>query len=229
MVIISPEQIKQEIYNKFSPVFQHDCHEFFTYIMSNLQDEETPVYTNNKVSPRIVGGGQVAKIIDQGQDVDSAEESWAKFESTHPSIIDTLFSGNVNKNHRGHQVLIFNALYRVAYYLPVGMQKTVVTCGKCFGKSITYNPFMTLSLAFESTLDKCIGNFLKEDSLECSSKDGGDMYKCDKCKKSSQAKIKTELSKLPNIIVFHLKRFQFPSMKKITSKVKYTSYINMDK
>lgn len=107
------------------------------------------------------------------------------------------------------------------------MQKTIVTCGKCQAKSITYNPFMTLSLAFEGTLDKCIANFLKEDSLQCSQKDGGDMYKCEKCKKSSQAKIKTELSKLPNILVFHLKRFQFPSMKKIGSKVKYQSYIDM--
>ena len=36
MQVVSPEHIKQEIYTKFSPVFQHDCHEFFTYIMSTL-------------------------------------------------------------------------------------------------------------------------------------------------------------------------------------------------
>ncbi len=83
---------------------------------------------------------------------------------------------------------------------------------------------MTLSLAFESTLDKCIANFLKEDTLESS-----DLYKCDKCNKSSKAKIKTELSKLPNILVFHLKRFSFPSMKKIKGKVKYPNYLNVDK
>ena len=104
------------------------------------------------------------------------------------------------------------------------MQKTIVTCGKCNSKSITYNPFMTLSLAFESTLDKCISNFLKEDSL-----DSKDLYKCEKCNQNSKAKIKTELSKLPNILVFHLKRFAFPSMKKINGKVKYSSYIDMAK
>ena len=81
---------------------------------------------------------------------------------------------------------------------------------------------MTLSLAFENSLDKCIANFLKEDLLK-------DEYKCDKCSLSSKAKIKTELSKLPNILVFHLKRFSFPSMKKINGKVKYSSYIDMDK
>ena len=75
---------------------------------------------------------------------------------------------------------------------------------------------MTLSLAFESSLDKCIANYLREDTL-----DSKDQYKCDKCNQSSKAKIKTEISKLPNILVFHLKRFAFPSLKKIKGKVKY--------
>lgn len=83
---------------------------------------------------------------------------------------------------------------------------------------------MTLSLAFDTTLEKCIQNYLREDTLESS-----DLYKCDKCNQSSKAKIKTELSKLPNILVFHLKRFTFPSMKKIKGKAKYPSYLNIDK
>ena len=70
---------------------------------------------------------------------------------------------------------------------------------------MTYNPFMSLSLAYEATLDKCIANYLREDSLAC--KDSKDLYKCEKCGKGSRAKIKTELTKLPNILVFHLKRF----------------------
>ena len=64
---------------------------------------------------------------------------------------------------------------------------------------------MTLSLAFEASLDKAITNFLKEDTL-----DSTDKYKCEKCNQASKAKIKTELSKLPNILVFHLKRFAYP-------------------
>lgn len=75
---------------------------------------------------------------------------------------------------------------------------------------------MTLSLAFETSIDKCIANFLREDTLEST-----DKYKCEKCNQSSKAKIKTELSKLPNILVFHLKRFSYPSLKKIKGKAKY--------
>lgn len=104
------------------------------------------------------------------------------------------------------------------------MQKTIVTCENCKEKSVTYNPFMTLSLAFESSLEKSIANFLKEDTLGSS-----DKYNCNKCNNLSKARIKTELSKLPNILVFHLKRFAFPSMKKIKGKVRYTAYLNMEK
>ena len=104
------------------------------------------------------------------------------------------------------------------------MQKTIVTCGKCQKQSITFNPFMTLSLAFESSLDKSILGFLKEDTLEST-----DKYKCEKCKQESKAKIKTELSKLPNVLIFHLKRFTFPSMKKIKGRIQYNSYLDMSK
>ena len=81
---------------------------------------------------------------------------------------------------------------------------------------------MTMSLAFESVLEKCLANYLKEDVLECS-----DLYKCEKCKKLSKARIKTDISKLPTVLVFHIKRFQFPSMKKITTKVKFPPVLDL--
>ena len=83
---------------------------------------------------------------------------------------------------------------------------------------------MTLSIAFECTLKKCIQGFLKEITL-----DSKDQYNCDKCKQQSKAKIKTEISKLPNILCFHIKRFAFPSMKKIKGKVDFELFLNMDK
>lgn len=104
------------------------------------------------------------------------------------------------------------------------MQKTVVTCTKCSRMSITFNPFMTLSVAFESTLKKCIQGFLKEITL-----DSKDLYRCEKCHQQVKAKIKTEISKLPNILCFHIKRFAFPSMKKIKGKVEFDLTLDMDK
>jgi ubiquitin C-terminal hydrolase len=113
------------------------------------------------------------------------------------------------------------------------MLKTRVTCGKCEFKSETYTPFMTRSLALESTLEKCIANFVREDVIASASKSGGGsgghLYKCEKCKKGSKAKINTDFSRLPRVLVFHLKRFQFPSMKKISTKVKFNPYLDFEK
>jgi len=70
---------------------------------------------------------------------------------------------------------------------------------------------MTLSLPFESSVEKGIINFLKEETLDIS-----ENYRCDKCKEISKVKLRTELSKLPEILTLHLKRFTYlPSMKKI--------------
>jgi hypothetical protein len=55
--------------------------------MSNLQDEETPV--------------QEKQYTDS--DNMSAESSWNQFESSHPSIIDKLFSGKHIK-HKSSEV-----------------------------------------------------------------------------------------------------------------------------
>lgn len=104
------------------------------------------------------------------------------------------------------------------------MLKTTVTCGKCNNNSITYNPFMTMSLAFENSLERCISNFLKEDKL-----DSAEKYKCEKCNRNSNAIIKSDLSAMPPILVFHLKRFAYPSMKKIKGRVKFSTQIDMTK
>lgn len=83
---------------------------------------------------------------------------------------------------------------------------------------------MTLSLPFENSIEKSINGFLKEESLSSS-----DKYKCEKCGKASTATIKTELCRLPSILVFHLKRFTYPSMRKIKGKSKYSPYLDMSK
>jgi ubiquitin C-terminal hydrolase len=123
--------------------------------MSTLQDEETLITTQGMKHVMATSSGVSGAGLSGTSGRSPEEESWYQFEQSHPSIIDRLFSG---------------------------MQKTIVTCGKCNEKSITFNPFMTLSLAFESSLEKCLLNYLKEDSLECS-KDGSDQYRCDKCKR----------------------------------------------
>ena len=83
---------------------------------------------------------------------------------------------------------------------------------------------MALSMSYESSLIKCLNNFIKEDQL-----DNKDKYNCEKCNQQSKAKIKNEISKLPKYLIFHFKRFSFPQMKKIKGKIKFPSYMDMSK
>jgi ubiquitin C-terminal hydrolase len=83
---------------------------------------------------------------------------------------------------------------------------------------------MAFSLSFESTLEKSIAGFFKEVSL-----DSGEAYRCDSCQKPSKAKIQQAISCLPKVLVFQLKRFAYPAMKKIKGKSRYPSMLDLSK
>jgi ubiquitin C-terminal hydrolase len=82
---------------------------------------------------------------------------------------------------------------------------------------------MAISIQFASSLERSINQFLNEDLL-----DNSDSYKCENCRQVSKAKIKHELSCLPRVLIFHLKRFQaYPKMKKIEGKCSYPMQLDM--
>ena len=101
-----------------------------------------------------------------------------------------------------------------------GIMRTIVTCGRCDHASITYNPFMTQSLQCKATLEKSMNDIFYEHQI-----DG--LYICEKCKKSSKAKVRHELVHLPKILVFHLKRFDH-EFHKIKSACTYGEQLNMN-
>jgi uncharacterized UBP type Zn finger protein len=41
--IIEITMLKEVVSKKFHPIMQHDSHEFMTYLLGSLQDEETPI------------------------------------------------------------------------------------------------------------------------------------------------------------------------------------------
>lgn len=108
------------------------------------------------------------------------------FDKVRPSIIDRLFSG---------------------------IQQTIVICGKCGHRSLTCNPFMTMSLQYKSSLESAIQEQLSEVKV-----DGN--YKCEKCRKESKAKVSNEFVRLPKYMMFHIKRFD-SIFNKIKSNMNY--------
>ncbi|KAF7722686.1 ubiquitin-specific protease doa4 [Apophysomyces ossiformis] len=92
--------------------------------------------------------------------------------------------------------------------------------------STTYNAFMSLSLPIPSrkfrlssaTLYECLDHFLKEETL-----DKRDAWHCPRCKKLRRASKQLTLSRLPDILLIHLKRFSFdgPFRNKLDTMVQF--------
>jgi len=85
-----------------------------------------------------------------------------------------------------------------------GQTRSTVTCFSCKAESVTYREFTNLTLPLPETngrvsLKECFEEFLREEIL--------DMFTCDRCKKAGKASKKTDIVKLPPLLVLHLSRF----------------------
>lgn len=141
----------------------------------------------------------------------------------NPSAIDDENPGNDlgkawRNFERKNQSLISTLFY--------GLQKSTVTCLKCNEKSVTFEPFSNLSLIIPEydhcTLESCLRLYLKSERISG--------WRCPKCKDLREAEKRTELCKLPEILVIHLKRFHYIEIlsRKRTSFVKFPiSDLNM--
>ncbi|CAF2291743.1 unnamed protein product [Brassica napus] len=90
-----------------------------------------------------------------------------------------------------------------------GQCKSSLVCPVCGETANTYEPFTSLSLPLPSTptrsisLLSCLDEYLAQEPL------GPDnMWLCPQCKEQRQANKKLDLWKLPEILVFQLKRFK---------------------
>lgn len=108
-----------------------------------------------------------------------------------------------------------------------GQYRSRLTCSSCKHTSTTYTPFMSLSLPIPAksrlkisnvTLYQCLDYFVKEEVLE---KD--DAWMCPKCGKKRKATKQLMISRLPDVLLIHLKRFSADGLfkNKLDVMVKY--------
>ena len=131
-------------------------------------------------------------VFDGADSKKTLQQICSEYFAVRPSIIDKLFSG---------------------------IQQTIVECVKCGHKSLTCNPFMTMSLQYKNTVEKAIKDHLSEETI-----DG--LYKCEKCSKESKAKVKYEFIRLPKYLMLHIKRFD-SGFNKIKSNLEYHSKLDL--
>ena len=106
-----------------------------------------------------------------------------RYPGTKPSPIETLFSG-----------MFYSSIY----------------CPECKHETTVYDPFTFLSLPVKQryfgseNLVDCLKNFTESSKLDESNK-----WKCDNCGKLVCATTRMGIERCPNILIIHLKRFEF--------------------
>ncbi|KAH7105745.1 cysteine proteinase [Auriculariales sp. MPI-PUGE-AT-0066] len=87
-----------------------------------------------------------------------------------------------------------------------GQFRNRVTCQTCYKTSTTYNSFMYLSLPIPTgrtvSLKECLDHFTREETL-----DKDNAWNCPNCKCPRKATTQMTISRLPPVLLIHLKRF----------------------
>eukprot|EP01135_Chromosphaera_perkinsii_P003283 Nk52_evm58s239 gene=Nk52_evmTU58s239 len=105
------------------------------------------------------------------------------------------------ENHRKRNDSIVIDLFQ-------GQFKSTICCLKCGNTSVTFSPFMYLSVPLppgnKVSVQDCISLFTRPEKVS-----GQNEWYCNKCKCHREAKMQLEIWRLPPILMIHLKRFQF--------------------
>jgi len=186
----------------FSRCDQQDCSEFLTYTLDTLHED----LNENGNHPKLP---ELSKQEEQQREslpirVASTIE-WERYLKTNFSVIVDIFEGQMMS------------------------QLKCLTCGST---STTYNSFGTLSLPIPENnsstrinLEDCFNEFVKPETL-----DGDDRWFCPVCKSKQRSLKQLRISRLPQVLCVHLKRFRMDQrLSKIDKYIKYEEYLKLDR
>lgn len=193
---VAPSAFRDAI-GRFAPAFrsgeQQDSQEFLLFLLDGLHEDLNRIAQR---PPMIeLGEAQQAELDRLPQQLASVAE-WSMYRRRNDSVIVDAFQGQLRN------------------------QLTCLTCGHM---SITYNAFLSLSVPVphgrgvsQATLLQCIDAFVREEVL-----DKANAWNCSRCKKPRRATKRLSLSRLPPILLIHLKRFTYrgPVTQKIDTPV----------
>lgn len=197
---VSPVTFREAI-TRFAPAFrgcdQHDAQEFLAFLLDGLHEDLN--YVKQKPPPVEMTAERERELETLPQQIASVKE-WAIYRERNDSLIVDWFQGQFRN------------------------KLTCLTCGKT---STTYNAFLYLSLPIppaprgggaKVTLAQCLDAFTRDEIL-----DKADAWHCPRCNKPRRATKKLTISRLPQVLLIHLKRFSFkgPFTDKIETNVTF--------
>ncbi|THH17441.1 hypothetical protein EW146_g3362 [Bondarzewia mesenterica] len=182
MSYISPFPFRRSICmhaSQFSGSDQHDSQEFLIFLLDGLHEDLNRVL-HKPLS--LVSHEREAELEKLPQQI-ASEQEWQLYCRRNDSLIVDYFQGQFRNR---------------------------LECLTCHKTSTTYNSFMYLSLPVPTnkihkvSLQQCLDAFVKEEVMEKS-----DAWNCPHCKTLRKATKQLSLSRLPPVLLIHLKRFSF--------------------
>ncbi|KAI0071160.1 hypothetical protein K474DRAFT_1679622 [Panus rudis PR-1116 ss-1] len=164
--------------SQFSGNDQHDSQEFLQFLLDGLHEDLNRVLQKPNNNPTPEQEAELERLPMQ---IGGALE-WQRYRERNDSLVVDFFQGQF---------------------------KNTMQCMTCQKTSTTYNTFMYLTLPIPSTsksarvtLQQCLDAFVKEEVMEKS-----DAWNCPSCKTLRKATKRLQLSRLPPVLLIHLKRF----------------------
>lgn len=228
--IISPSHFYNLIGKKhdiFSGNEQNDSHEILNYILHDINDE---IKTKTNFLDDIQISNSFQTFIETKNDFDNMFKCFNEMKKSQKiqndnrcnikNINDTknIYYQYIKNNnyfvtlYNSHVYLkkYFHNNYSPIYKIFLGLFFSSIVCLNCDKSKITYEPFLSISLSItndtksqnDTSLESCLEYFLKKEYLSNNNK-----YKCDNCNEYTNANKKMYILKKPDILIFHLKRF----------------------
>ncbi|PWZ03562.1 hypothetical protein BCV70DRAFT_155655 [Testicularia cyperi] len=195
---VSPVTFREAM-GKVAPSFrgcdQHDSQEFLAILLDGLHEDLNYIVTR---PPAIEMTPEREKELEMLPQQIASVKEWGIYRMRNDSLIVDWFQGQFRN------------------------KLTCLTCGKT---STTYEAFTYLSLPIphgrgvnKATLQQCLDAFVREEVL-----DKADMWNCPACKKPRKATKRLSISRLPQVLLIHLKRFSFkgPFTDKVDTTVSF--------
>lgn len=175
---VSLKQLAGQLRDTFQGYEQQDCQEFLTFILDGLHED----LNSNGDKERLKELTETEERRRENMSVRVASTiEWERYlKSDYSLIVDTC----------------------------QGQYQSRLRCLTCNFTSTTYNVFSFLSLPIPLNhnvvaLHDCFDLFTTEEIL-----DGDDAWHCPRCKQPRRTSKRLQISRLPNILIIHLKRFR---------------------
>ncbi|OJT09766.1 Ubiquitin carboxyl-terminal hydrolase 8 [Trametes pubescens] len=179
---------------QFSGSEQHDSQEFLSFLLDGLHEDLNRILAK----PQVVSTPEREAELERLPTQIASEQEWQIYRMRDDSLVVDFFQGQYRNR---------------------------MECLTCHKTSTTYNTFMYLTLPVppksgntKVPLQQCIDAFVKEEVM-----DKSDAWHCPHCKTLRKATKRLSLSRLPPVLLIHLKRFSAkgPFTDKIETTVEF--------